>query len=598
MSIQREHPSLAPDQRKRAQGIARPARWLAAMSAVLFGGACASGGGAFQPRSSVQLQPVSPAVVSGAGAGTSTTSTGATGAGTTQAVGTSEAPAPPTLPQLPAQQPMLSAAPEKHLSLIDFQAGTSIASAVTEVGAKLGITVSIDPSVRGTLAEHTTLRNVTLDDALRALATNNGYEYQLQGNVLRVVPVRLESKTFHLDYVALQRVGTMSTVVQRRLSAGSSLVPTAGSATGLSATVPGAGVSAASGGDVLSAQSVADIWNEIRVALTGILESGEPIAGAEKATAAATQNTGGGFGSRAVSVPFADGSNLVISPVSGLIEVTAMPDKLVRVEDFINEFQASVLRQVLIEAKIVEVNLSNSYQFGIDWNVLSQSGKYGFSLQNNPSVTTTGNTGNVNFTLTGGQTQIGAVLTALSSQGDVSVLSNEQTTALNNQRAIFNVTTDEVFFAITRSPLLNANGSVATFQDQITPTEVSVGIVLDVLPQISGDNVLTMDIRPAVTSIEHVDSIVTSDGSKASAPAIARREGDTIARMRAGETMIIGGLMQKQVTHNTSGIPILKDLPLIGKMFTHVDNEETRSELVVFLTPTIIAGQPATGPPH
>src|SRR6185312_8730380 len=199
------------------------------------------------------------------------------------------------------------------------------------------------------------------------------------------------------------------------------------------------------------------------------------------------------------------------------------------------------------------------------------------------------------FTLTGGSTEIHAVLTALESQGNVSVLSNDKTTALNNQRAIFDVTTDEVFFNVTRSPLLGTNGGVVSTQTSIIPQQVSVGVVLDVLPQISTDNVLTMNIRPAVTSVIRVDSITVSDGSTASAPVIARREGDTIARLRAGETMVIGGLVQTRTDNTVSGVPGLKDIPCFGKAFQHIDKVESRSELIVFLTPTIITGQPVVG---
>jgi MSHA type pilus biogenesis protein MshL len=267
----------------------------------------------------------------------------------------------------------------------------------------------------------------------------------------------------------------------------------------------------------------------------------------------------------------------------------------VQVEKFINDFQSSVLRQVLIEAKIVEVSLSNKFQYGLDWNVISSGGKYGLNVSSDPSVQTTGNAGNVTFKLTGGTTQINAVLTALSSQGNVSVLSNEKTSALNNQRAIFNVTTDQIYFSVTRTPLFNSNGGVISFQSSISPQEISVGVVLDVLPQISADNVLTMDIRPAVTNVDHVETITLSDGTTTSAPVIARREGDTIARLRAGETMIIGGLVQTTKNSTKSGVPVLSQIPLLGRMFTHVNNSESRSELVIFLTPTVISGAPAGG---
>jgi MSHA biogenesis protein MshL len=152
-----------------------------------------------------------------------------------------------------------------------------------------------------------------------------------------------------------------------------------------------------------------------------------------------------------------------------------------------------------------------------------------------------------------------------------------------------------VFFNVTRTPLLGPNGGVVSTQSSITPQQISVGVVLDVLPQISADNILTMDVRPSVTNIGRIETISLSDGTTASAPVIARREGDTIARLRGGETMMIGGLVQTRKERTVGGIPILKDIPLFGKLFQHINETEARTELVVFLTPTIISGQPVSG---
>ncbi len=563
--------------------------------ACLFAG-CASGGAATRPHASVRVEPVTSDA-----SGETATQAGAPAAHSAASpTSTATASGAPPLPAL-ASAPAIAAAPERRLQ-VDLPPGTPIAAAVEQIGAQLGLSVSVDPDVTGTA--QSSLRNVTLEEALRELVTKNGYAYQLQGSVLRVVPVRMETRTFHLDYVALSRVGTMSTVVQRRLTNAGAL-PQVGTATGVSAGVSGGAAAAIGGGDVLTAQSVADVWQEIRVALTGIMSAGQRAPanareggqGAIQQTATPASNQAAGFGSGAASAQFADGSSLVISPMSGLINVTAMPDKLAAVERFIDEFQASVMREVQIEAKIVEVTLTSSRQFGIDWSLVANaaSGKYGVTLRSDPSATTSGNAGNVNFTLTGGTTQINAVVNALSTQGNVEVLNDERASTLNNQRAIFNVTTDQVFFSVTQTPLLGPTGGVASIQSQIIPQQISVGVVLDVTPQISADNVLTMDIRPSVTNIDHIESITLPDGSKASAPAIGHREGDTVARMRAGETMIVGGLVQTQKQRTRSGIPGLRDIPLLGRLFTQYDDTETRSELVVFLTPTIIAGQPVAG---
>lgn len=560
--------------------------------ATLVVSACASSGVApsSKPvRSSVRVESPSAAPTNAPAA--------ATDAGIVQSGATLSAP-----PTLAVSRPALSAAPERRIKLLDVQPGTPISQAAALVASQFNLGINIDPEVRGTT--NATLRDVTLDSALHELVTRRGYAYQVQGNVLRIVPIRMETRNYRLDYVALSRVGTMSTVVQRRLSnnigsTGGFQTGGAGAATGLSTQAAGFGNAGASGADVLTAQSVADAWQEIRVSLSGILQAGQPQTARnptlDQANGAGANAGGGFYGSGASSVSFADGSSLVISPMSGLINVTALPDKLRDVETFIESFQASVLRQVMIEAKIVEVTLNKTFEFGIDWNVVSSNGNANFTLRNDPNTQTTGNAGNINFTLTNGSTSINAVLAALASQGTVNVLSNEKTSALNNQRAIFNVTTDEVFFNITRTPLLGPNGGVVSLQNQVIPQQISVGVVLDVLPQISSDNVLTMDIRPAVTSIARVDSISLSDGTSATAPVIARREGDTIARLRAGETMVIGGLVQTKRENTEGGIPVLKDIPLLGWAFKSVKQVESRTELVIFLTPTIVSGAPATG---
>ncbi|MGH9883929.1 MAG: secretin N-terminal domain-containing protein, partial [bacterium] len=388
-------------------------RWVRASMVVVLAG-CASGGSAARPvRSSVRVEPQNANSPSNANAPV-------------------DPAAAMSLPQLPSsRQPAMSQAPERRIKLLEVQPGTPIAKAVEQVASLLGLGVSVDPEVRGTTSG--VLRNVTLDSALAELVGRQGYAYQVQGTVLRVVPIKMQTRTFSLDYVALSRVGTMSTVVQRRLSnnfAGGGMQ--AGLASGFNGQGNGIANGAGSGADVLTAQSVADIWQEIRVAISGILQAGQATRAAQTEQSSAAGNTGNAGGSSAsgngaTSVAFSDGSTVVVSPISGLISVTAMPEKLRAVEAFIDDFQASVLRQVSIEAKIVEVNLNNTFQFGIDWSTITTAGSHSFSLRTDPTVQTTGNAGNINFVLNDGTTSINAVLPALTSQGTINVLSNERT---------------------------------------------------------------------------------------------------------------------------------------------------------------------------
>jgi MSHA biogenesis protein MshL len=464
---------------------------------------------------------------------------------------------------------------------------------VRELAGKFGLQYQIDPAVRGTV--NTNLRNKTLSEALAAIMPQ-GVTYEVQNGVLRVGPARLTTRIFSLDYVALSRFGSASTIIQRRL--GNSALGGGSGLSGGSALGSGVGASLAGGGgaDVISAVSVADVWEEIRVATEALLFDAQVVTPQQPATPGA-----GSVGStgRAYSRVVSDGRRLIINPMAGTITISAFPAQLEQIEFFIRTFEASIQRQVLIEAKIVEVNLDRNFEFGIDWNVLARAGTASLgvtSVQPGTLRRPSGGapatpTGNVEFTLSGGPGQITAVLNALSTQGDVRVLSSPRVSALNNQRAVFDVTTGEIVFNVTQTPITNTLGQVGTLT-QVIPTQVNVGIVLDVLPQIGADNAVTMNIRPIVTSVRSTATFTGPDGAVFQAPVIDTRETDTMARLRAGETIIIGGLMQTRSEKTRSGVPGLRSIPLLGRLFTSYKDVERRAELVIFLTPTIIAGQP------
>jgi MSHA biogenesis protein MshL len=496
------------------------------------------------------------------------------------------------LPSLPSLSGDIRDRPEARLTLTAVN--QDLALVVRELAARSGLQYQIDPEVRGTV--NTVLRNKTLPEALASIMPQ-GMTYQVQNGVLRVGPSRMVTRIFTLDYVALSRFGSASTVIQRRLGAG---VGSTGAIGGVGAG--GGGASFANGGagaDVISAISIADVWEEIRVAVEALLF--DAPAAATEARPAQTASTGigpSGSSGRPYSRVAPDGRRLIINPISGTITVSAFPSQLEQLEIFIRAFEASIQRQVLIEAKIVEVNLDRSFQFGIDWNVLASAGTASIGISSvapgtlrTPSTPGSTRTGNVEFTLSGKPGQITAVLNALSSQGDVRVLSSPRVSALNNQRAVFDVTTGEIVFNVTTTLFTNPNGTI-TPQQQVTPQQVNVGIVLDVLPQIGADNSVTMNIRPVVTSVSRTATFTSADGGVFQAPVIDTRETDTMARLRNGETIIIGGLMQTRREKVRSGVPGLRSIPLLGRLFTSYSDVERKAELVIFLTPTIIAGQP------
>ena len=490
----------------------------------------------------------------------------------------------PALPAPAGDVALSDRATVRRLSTLSVT-NQDVAVVVRELAAKFGMQYQIDPSVRGTV--NANLRNATLQEALAAVVPQ-GTTYQVQDNVIRVGPARHETRIFSLDYVALSRVGTASTVIQRRLGANAT---GANAFSAANTAAVGSGIAGSGGADFITAVSVADVWEEIRVA-TEALVFDTPAGGTQ---ATSTQNPGitpGAANLGSTGRPYSrvspDGRRLIINPIAGTITITAPAGLLDEVDLFIRTFESSIQRQVLIEAKIVEVNLDRTFEFGIDWNAVARAGTAGLTVR---SSTTPRNAGNVEFTLSGGPGQITTVLTALESQGDVRVLSSPRVSALNNQRAVFDVTTGEIVFQVRTTLVQNPIGP-ATPVSEVTPQQVNVGIVLDVLPQIGADNTVTMNIRPVVTSVARTAFFTGPDGTQFQAPVIDTRETDTMARLRGNETIIIGGLMQTRRERVRSGIPGLRSIPLLGRLFTSYRDVERKAELVIFLTPTIIAGQP------
>lgn len=457
-----------------------------------------------------------------------------------------------------------------------------------------GMDYSIDPSIQGRVT--TRLSDASLTAALDALVLPHGYQYQIQGNVLRVTPTRLQTRMFSLDYVSLSRFGVGTTVVQRRLGAGFGGAGGlgAGGVTGAAGIGAGAGlgaIGAAAGADMIQRTTVADLWREIQIALEGLVfdtVTSVGVGAAQQPAAGFGAGVGGlAAGAQAYSRVGAGGTRLIINPLAGVITITAPPEKLAQVEAYLATIERSVQRQVLIEAKIVEVLLNREYQFGIDWGFVRNVGDFavGFGMgESGAQLRLDTRSGDPEAT-------INLVLRALESQGDVSVLSNPRVSVLNNQPAVFGVTTEEVFFSVTRQPILGPTGGTIGFDTQIIPQQISVGITLDVVAQIASDNVITMNIRPVVTDVISEKSVELEDGTQATAPVIDRRETDTMARVRGGETIVIGGLMQTRQSDRRSGVPGLRSLPGVGSLFGGTRVETEKRELVIFITPRIVAGQ-------
>lgn len=470
------------------------------------------------------------------------------------------APAPPPvarapLPELPAVQIERQQVPAVPRQLYSIEVtDTEIRDVLLTLGKTTDLSFVIAPGVEGMITVN--LKQVTLEEMLDAMLGPIGLSYQREGNVIRVSPPQVQTRVFTVNYIASQRSGSSS------LSATTGAV--GGGATGAQATTAGAGggVGGGAGGGAggstssVSSTDTVDFWGELEGSLMTLLSM--------------------------------DG-RLIMSPTAGLVAVTDYPLNIMQVAQYLELVQGAVQRQVMIEAQILEVTLKKTFSAGIDWTQVPQR----LTLPGLGATTGTlaggailsqaaGAAGSVFQFGLATQTGLRLLLSALEQQGTVSILSSPKVSTLNNQKAVIKVATDDVFFTQTtqREPL------TGVVTQTVTPNTVTEGLVLDVTPQI-GEDAITMNIRPSIS--ERLGEARSPNGDVV--PILAVRATDTIVRVRDGETVVIGGLMQQRASRSRSGVPGLQRAPLVGRAFRSDTETETKVELVILLTPTLIAGR-------
>jgi MSHA biogenesis protein MshL len=305
----------------------------------------------------------------------------------------------------------------------------------------------------------------------------------------------------------------------------------------------------------------------------------------------------------------AEGRSVVVSPQSGVVVVRAMPHELREVESYLKAAQLIAERQVILEAKVLEVELSDGFQSGINWAAvidkvsLGQTG--GGTVFDNSSSNLSGKSipltpgvapitglpasafGGV-FSLAVHDDNFAGFVELLKSQGNVQVLSSPRISSMNNQKAIIKVGTDEFF--VTDVSTTTVTGTATTSTPNIELTPFFSGIALDVTPQISSDGIVTLHIHPSVSEVTDQQKKISIAGVDQTLP-LARssvRESDSVVRARSGQLVVIGGLMQTKVQDQNARTPILGDAPAVGGLFRQTKNRSVKSELVILLRPLVI----------
>ncbi len=440
----------------------------------------------------------------------------------------------------------------------------------------------VHPEVRGTIT--LTLKQVTLPEVLDTVRDVYGYDYRRTGGVYIVLPAALQSRVFEIDYLNLSRAGVSRT----RVSSGQVTQTRSDSATqtdfgGVASS--GSQQEGQTTGSVIDTVNNSDFWAELQSTLAAIMGGGE-------------------------------GRQVVVNAQSGVVFARGMPEELRAVGEYLERIHGAAKRQVVLEAKIIEVSLSEGYQAGVNWAAVQQQadgdvftggnlsggGQLGSSpplappLAGGPLTVAPGNpitglgseTLGAAFALAFDIGDFNAFVELLETQGDTRVLSSPRVATLNNQKAVIKAGTDEFFVTEVRSNTVT--GTASTTSRDVTLTPFFSGVALDVTPQISADGEVTLHIHPTVSEVTDQTKVLTISGQTDTLPLAFSeiREADSIVKAKSGQIIAIGGLMRnssKQVDFST---PVLGRVPGLRRLFGSERDVETVTELVILLRPIVV----------
>ncbi|MES2126203.1 MAG: pilus (MSHA type) biogenesis protein MshL [Pseudomonadota bacterium] len=457
----------------------------------------------------------------------------------------------------------------------------------------------IHPDVTGTISAN--LKDVTLVEALDAVRELYGYDYKIDGTRIYIRPLTMQTRIFHVNYLIGARKGLSN------LKVSSTSVSSANNNNSQNQNNQNQNNNNQNNQNGQNGQNqqqiesssvntttTSDFWVELKAAIEAIVGSKE------------------------------GGRSVVISPQSGVLVIRAMPDELRNIDRFLQATQLSVDRQVILEAKILEVELNDSFQSGINWAAfghIGQGGNNRVSAGTVQSGTTLAPLGagavasalsNGNLTATPGSaitaaaqaatgslfglafqtSNFAALISFLESQGTVHVLSSPRVATLNNQKAVLKIGTDE-FFVTGVTTTTNASAAGNTTTPSVQLQAFFSGVVLDVTPQIDDAGNILLHVHPSVSQVSTVNKAVNlGQAGNFSLPlaASSTSEIDSMVRGQDGRVVAIGGLMRQSSTADNSQVPLAGNIPVLGNLFRNRSNVNQKRELVVLIKPTIVEG--------
>ena len=438
--------------------------------------------------------------------------------------------------------------------------------------------VAVHPGVAGAISVE--LKDVTLQEALATVGDMYGFDVQRKGNVFHVGSAGLRTETIPANYLMMARRGLSRTSVSTggvtandNNNNGNNNFDSSGNNNGgnnnLGSSNGDNGNSNNSNGTRIETDSNNDYWTDLRDALQTLIGTGE-------------------------------GRAVITSPQAGLVTVRAYPKELKAVREFLDQSGEHLKRQVVLEARILEVSLNEGYEQGVDWSGLSASwdGNKGItgggSLLDSPIASTPNQIfralgGGAGFTISDGNFNVAVSL--LKTQGDVNTLSSPRVTATNNQKAVIKVGTDEYFVTNASTTTTTSGNSAPIVTPNVELTPFFSGIALDVTPQIDEAGRVLLHIHPSVIDTEEQNktiNVCTADPLVLPLAKSAIRESDTVVQANNGDIIVIGGLMKTDKQEIVSKVPLLGDIPWVGEAFTNRRESTKKVELVILLKPTVV----------
>lgn len=429
-----------------------------------------------------------------------------------------------------------------------------------------GMNLLTDRDVPLDLPMTLTLRNATAEEALKTVASNADCFYTVTGNVIKVESVA--TRVFELGHPAMINTYSMN----------------------VGGNVSGAGMSGSITSSGNADSKALDFWGSLEVSLNSVLDKKDLPAAPPTPEGKAPTSAGGSQTQQGI----------VINRLTGTIMVTASRKNIEKIEHYLDTVRKVLSRQVMIEARIIEVQLNDSLNFGIDWSFLEKykelgNGVFsaGFGLVSAANSVAPVAAGSSKFQVGVTKGNFQGLLTALKTQGDIKTLSNPKINVMNGHPSILTVGTNTSFISkVTTTTTATAAGNSISFAPETT--SVLSGMIIGIVPFISEKGDITLNITPITSDLINLeDKTFGSAGNQVTMtiPTVALREMTTTVKMRDGQMVIIGGLISKKEFANKEKVPFIGDIPYLGKLFTRTSNTESRSELVLLLRPHIIENE-------